>query len=622
MPIATSQILKPYEEGKSCIVLQGRSLYDLELNQDGQIQPLIEILKTEAFRKHNLVTIKYSRSLGITYDLTELNDEEKHQANAVLNNLNIRQIAGQQQRDGLSDGTGRFRPTMYDSHDNRHEGDTDEFVSVLRALLKLGMESNGAKVLRNGKPLRFLILIEYPEHLLPHLNNGTHTLEQTIAIELAYNLSTSLGFRKSDNYTILAESRSGLLDSLIYQHIETVHLPQPATAEKRDFLNALTSYYPQAVPADNLTEEIVANLSNGIPNRSLESIVRSSQRTGQAYTEYDLVSIKQKDIVALSEGTLELIDNSRVMLTNLAGVTIRKPFEILMKVVSCLQKGNASIPRNICLCGAPSTGKTVLALIAAAQAGVPAFNLISPKSQWVGETERRTRLMLTLLKQLGGIGIIDELELQFPMDRNQSSHDSGVTQNLIGQLQSFLADTSVSGKTLLLGTSNRPNAISEAMRQRWVIIPVLMPIPQDYPEIIRSIAIELNREFDSDQHNADLLASAQRFNDAGAAPREIREALIASQAIVMGELSMEHIVFASKDIIPCGNRIASIFSDYVAIQYCRHHSFLPWWDDQSNAPDPDYPYPDYILEVMDEKRLINPEKLYRRITELQPYVNV
>lgn len=99
MPIATSQILKPYEEGKSCIVLQGRSLYDLELNQDGQIQPLIEILKTEAFRKHNIVTIKYSRSLGITYDLTELNDEEKHQANAVLNNLNIRQIAGQQQRD-------------------------------------------------------------------------------------------------------------------------------------------------------------------------------------------------------------------------------------------------------------------------------------------------------------------------------------------------------------------------------------------------------------------------------------------------------------------------------------------------------------------------------------------
>jgi len=600
MSTAVNQVLKPFEEGKGCIVLQGRSMYDLELNADGGVQPLIEILRNQALARHNLVLVQYSRSLGITYDLSDLNSAEKSDVGQILQGFNIRSQAGQRQ----------------------HGGDSDEFVTVLRSLLKLGMQSNESRMLRDGRPLRFLIFIEYPEHLLPHLNNGTHTLEQIIAIELALKLSTSLGYRKSGNYTVLAESRAGLMDSLIYQHVETVNVPQPIAEEKGLFFDALTEHYQGARSAEYLKREIIINLSSGTPNRSLESILLSSERTGTPFNEQDLVAKKQADIVAMSEGTLELIDNSRVQHTSLSGVTIQKPFEILMRIAAGLKRGEKNIPRNICLCGAPSTGKTVLALIAAARAGVPAFNLISPKSQWVGETERRTKVMLTLLKQLGGIGLIDELELQFPMDRNQSSHDSGVTQNLIGQLQSFLADTSMAGKTLLLGTSNRPNAISEAMRQRWIILPVLMPIAQDYPGIVQSIATELNPEFEAIAGTSDIIESAERFYGAGAAPREIREALIASQAVLSGHLGIEHIVFASHDIIPGGSRLAGIFSDYAALSYCRNNSFLPWWDDRQASPDPDYPYPNYIREILTESFLIDQEKLRQRISELQPYVNV
>jgi len=600
MTNAVNQILQPFGEGKGCIILQGRSLYDLELNPSGAVQPLIEILRTQALVRHNLVMVQYSRSLGITYDLSELNSAEKSEVGKVLQSLSIRNHTGQRQ----------------------HGGDADEFVAVLRSLLKLGMQNNESRVMRDGKPLRFLILIEYPEHLLPHLNNGTHTLEQIIAIELALKLGTSLGFRKSGNYTVLAESRTGLMDSLIYQNVETVTLPQPSQAEKEAFYDALLNRYEGAQPVESLSRKVIINLSSGTPNRSLESVLLSSERTGVAFSEKELVAKKQSDIVALSEGTLELIDSSRVQRTILTGVTIQKPFEIIMRIAKGLQRGEKNIPRNICLSGAPSTGKTVLALIAAAQAGVPAYNLVSPKSQWVGETERRTKIMLTLLKELGGIGVIDELELQFPMDRNQSSHDSGVTQNLIGQLQSFLADTSMAGKTVLLGTSNRPNAISEAMRQRWIILPVLMPLAQNYPGIVYSIAKELNQELQATAQDQEIVDSAARFYEAGAAPREIREALIASQAVMSGTLGIEHIVFASFDIIPGGNRVAGIFSDYAALHYCRNNSFLPWWDDRRVAPDPAYPYPDYIREILSDNLLIDRDKLQQRITELQPYVNV
>ena len=230
--------------------------------------------------------------------------------------------------------------------------------------------------------------------------------------------------------------------------------------------------------------------------------------------------------------------------------------------------------------------------------------------------------MLNLLRELGGLGLIDEVELQLPMNRNQNSSDSGVTQNLIGQLQSFLADTSLAGKVCLVGTSNRPNAISEAMRQRWIVLPVLMPLEQDYPEIILSIAESLNPETSIELSNPRLLAASERFSRAGAAPREIREALVASQAVLPNALSIEHIEFASHDIIPNNNSIASIFSDYVALSYCRNNSFLPWWDDEKNLPDPDFPFPGYIREILSDDLSIDHQKLSKRIAELEPYANV
>jgi hypothetical protein len=118
-----------------------------------------------------------------------------------------------------------------------------------------------------------------------------------------------------------------------------------------------------------------------------------------------------------------------------------------------------------------------------------------------------------------------------------------------------------------------PNAISEAMRQRWTIIPVLMPLEMDFPQIVLSIANGLNPALEVDHNDNTLLESANRFYKANAAPREIREALIASMAIIPGELEIKHIEFASIDIIPTGNMSASIYADYCALAYCRNNSF-------------------------------------------------
>ncbi|MCK9235124.1 MAG: AAA family ATPase [Bacteroidales bacterium] len=598
MTTAVNDILKPYAQGRSCIILQGRSLYDLELNASGQIQPLIEILRNQALIQHNLVMVQYSRSTGVTYDLSDLNSSERSNVTKVLSDLGIRNTSG-----------------------TKCASDENEFIHILRALLRLGQQTTPL-TLRDGVPLKFLILIEFSEHLLPQLNNGTHTDEQIMAIELALRLSNSLGFRKSQNYTILSEARLGLMESLIYQNMDSVTISQPGIPDKLELIKALKNRYTNAKVEELLTDEVIANLSSGTPNRSLESIFLTSEKTKEEITPKKLFSRKQSDIISLSEGTLEAIDHDRIKGIKIAGTTIRKPLQLLNRIANGLKEGNKNIPRNIILCGSPSSGKTALTLLAAANASVPAFNLVNPKSQWVGESERRTKVMLNLLRELGGLGLIDEIELQLPMNRNQNSSDSGVTQNLIGQLQSFLADTSLAGKVCLVGTSNRPNAISEAMRQRWIVLPVLMPLEQDYPEIIMSIAESLNPEISVDLGNPRLLAASERFSSTNAAPREIREALIASQAILPNTLSIEHIEFASHDIIPNNNSIASIFSDYVALSYCRNNSFLPWWDDEKNLPALDFPFPGYIREILSDDLSIDHQKLSKLIAELEPYVNI
>ena len=598
MSKAAIQILQPYAEGKSCIIIQGRGLHDLELNQNNQIQPLIELLRTQALSKHNLVMVQYSRSTGVTYDLTDLNNSEKNNVTKVLSDLGIRNNTG-----------------------NKVTGDESEFINILRALLRLGQQTTSL-TLRGDVPLRFLVLIEFSENLLPQINHGTHTQEQIVAIELAFRLSNSLGFRKSQNFTVLAESRQGLIENLIYQNIPSVTIAQPSAADKMDFISALRVRYPNAKPEAELTDEVIANLSSGTPNRSLESIFLSGDKTGNPITAADVFSKKQADIIALSEGTLQAIDHDRVKGIKIVGSTIKKPMEILMRIANGLKNGNKNIPRNIILCGSPSGGKTVLTLIAAANANVPTFTLENSRTMWVGESERKCRLQLNLLRELGGLGLIDEVEMQLPMNRGMQSNDSGVTQNIMGQLQSFLADTSLSGKVCLVGTSNRPNAISEAMRQRWIILPVLMPLQADYTDIVLSIAEGLNPNISISANDNQLIAAAFRFYQASAAPREIREALVSSQAILNGEIGIEHIEFASFDIIPNSNKIASVFSDYCALSYCRNNSFLPWWNDSQNCPFPDFLYPEYMREILTDDFRIDHTKLSKRIAELEPYANV
>ena len=482
--------------------------------------------------------------------------------------------------------------------------------------------------------MAFMLIIHFAEHNTPSMQPGFHSNEQMISIELASTLSKSLGLRKSGSYVIFSEAREGAIDDIINKHIDVLRLYQPAKDEKVEFLTALQKRYPDVKLEKGLTIDIIVNITSNSPNRGLEQIFYTSSLTNQSVSTASLSIKKQEDIIRMSEGALESVDMERIRNVKLVGRNIQRPLEILKITTDALREGKVTAIRNCILAGAPATGKTDLAIMAAFFAQIQAFTLNSPKSSLVGESERKTKLMLSILKEQRGVGIIDELEMVLPMNRGSQNNDSGVTSNLMGQLQQFLSDTSLGGKVSLIATSNKPGSISAAMLSRWVVVPVLMPLLEDMPYIIMSLMESLGFQksshfiaFDNEampnEGNINLIKGiSERFYYAGASPRDIRDSLIIAMAFIPGNISMEHLHFASENVVPSANRESYIHSDLVALLHTKSNAFLPWWDIQNNKPYDDYRFPSYILEVLDNDRKLDFKKLSQKIAELEPYVNV
>lgn len=593
----TELIFEPYDEGDRFVVLRGRNIFDLTINGDGKITPIIEEERTEAL-KRGLILLEYSRSEGLSYDTSGLTRNEAQDVDNVLRQFNI-QNAGK----GNSCST------------------DDEFSSIMRGLLKL-VQANKYPKFRDGKPMAFMVKILFAENNCPEMQPGFHSENQIVAIELASKLSKSIGLRKSGCYVLFCEEREGSMDNVLTRDVRIVRLPQPDKEEKSEFLEACKGRYAGAAILEELSDEAIVNITVNTPNRSLEKLFYASDKTGNEISPRELFIKKQEDIIQISEGTLEAVDFNRIKANKLVGKNIQRPLEIIKQATDGIKKGNSDAIRNVMLCGAPSTGKTDLATFAARESGVQAFSLNSPKGSLVGDSERKTKLMLSLLREQQGIGIIDEVQKVFPMDSNIQSGDGGVTQNLIGQLQTFLSDSSLSGKVCLISTSNEPNKISAAMESRWVYVPVLMPLQEDFPLILVSIVKSINPNFDILSNNPILIEASNSFFHSGASPREMRESVIASKAFIEGSIGLEHVVYASNDVLPTGNRLAYIYSDLIAIKYCSAKSYLPWWLIDEKCPDPNYPYPDYIREILDDNFMINREKLDKYINEIEPFANV
>lgn len=588
--MTTKDIFAPYEvEGHSTIILTGRSIYDDECREDGSISTLVKLMAEYAKNLH-LAMIRYSLAHGVVVPYSMYDKEDSETIKKTLS-------------------TNGITNTKCSSGDCKA---SQELVDILRGISSL-TSGNGSEInWKDGQPMKFLFLFEFTSDVMPTSSNAN----QLVARELIYQLAYSHSFLESGNLLMLTDVVEGKIDSQIHGLIYQKFLPYPNYEDKLVFIKGLRQKYPNAKYAPDLNDQVIANLSSSTPNRSLDLIFRSSHLSDCPIEAKSLIEQKTKDIQTISEGTLTMLDTSRVKNVQLKGENVRIPMMFLDEQSNGLRTRSKFIHTNILLMGAPGTGKTDLAHRASQNANAPIFQLNSPKAGIVGETERRAALQARIFTSTApSIGFIDEITEAMPMQRTQNL-DSGASDAVMQALLNALSDNSREGKSMLIATTNCGFKMGSAMRDRFVVVPVIMPSLEDFPAIICSIAQHVSGST-LNGNDTEIIEASKLFYTKHLMPRRIRIAL--KLACKADGLTAHDVLMAAQDANPLDEAswLSAVYADLCAISLTASRKLLPWYGCERT-----YPFPEYIKSVLDDNYEIDPAKLNNEINRLQPYVNV
>nr|WP_287130431.1 AAA family ATPase [Candidatus Cyanaurora vandensis] len=125
----------------------------------------------------------------------------------------------------------------------------------------------------------------------------------------------------------------------------------------------------------------------------------------------------------------------------------------------------AQAPRGVLLTGPPGTGKTLLAKAVASEGKANFIGVSGPEllSRWVGASELAVRELFAKARQAAPcVVFIDEIDTLAPA-RGSNTGDSGVADRVIGQLLTELDGVRAATGVLLIGATNRADAIDPAL---------------------------------------------------------------------------------------------------------------------------------------------------------------
>ena len=588
--MTTKELFAPYEvDGRSTMILTGRSIYDYECREDGSITTLVKLMAEYAKGLH-LVMVRYSLADGliVPYNMYEKTDVET-----------IKKILSSNGVSNAKCATGNCQASQ-------------ELVEILRGISRMASSSDSNLKWQDGEQMKFLFLFEFTSDIMP---NAT-TVNQLVARELIYQLVYSRPFLDNGNLLVLADVVEGKIDGQVQGLVYHKFLPYPSYEDKLVFVKGLHRKYPDAKYAPELDDQLIANLSSSTPNRGLDLVFRASQISGLPIEVKGLIEQKTKDVQAISEETISMLDTTRVKNVSLKGENVRIPMAFLREQANGLRSRDKSIHPNILLMGAPGTAKTDIAILTAQWATVPIYQLNSPKAGIVGETERRAALQARIFASTTpSLGFIDEITEAMPMQRTHNL-DSGASDAVMQALLNTLSDNTREGKSMLIATTNCGFKMGSAMRDRFVIVPVIMPSIEDFPEIICSIAKQISGSTLNPQ-DANIKEAAKVFYEKHIMPRRIRAAL--KLVCRVDGLTSKAVFEAAKDANPLDEAswLSAIYADLCAISLTVSKSLLPWHGHEDT-----YPFPEYIKGILDEDHQVDPVKLNNEIKRLQPYVNV
>ncbi len=144
---------------------------------------------------------------------------------------------------------------------------------------------------------------------------------------------------------------------------------------------------------------------------------------------------------------------------------VREMIELPLKHPELFERLGVEAPKGVLLHGPPGTGKTMLAKAVASETNANFFSIGGPEimSKFYGESEERLREIFKQAEENApSIIFIDEIDSIAP----KRDEVTGETERrVVAQLLALMDGLESRGKVVVIGATNRPNALDAALRR-------------------------------------------------------------------------------------------------------------------------------------------------------------
>ncbi|MBK1989400.1 AAA family ATPase [Sphaerospermopsis aphanizomenoides BCCUSP55] len=326
-----------------------------------------------------------------------------------------------------------------------------------------------------------IIFIDEIDSLAPDRSAVEGEVEKRLVAQL---LSLMDGFSHSQGVIVLAATnrpdhldpalrRPGRFDREILFRIPDIN-------GRKEILQVLT----RAMPLDETVNlEFIAERTVGFVGADLKAVCQKAaytalrrQVTSVEVQVPETMTVNQADFLqALKEIKPAVLRSMEVEVPHvewedIGGLetikqTLRESVEGALLYPELYRQTKAVAPRGILLWGPPGTGKTLLAKAVASQARANFIGVNGPEllTRWVGASEQAVRELFAKARQADPCVIfIDEIDTLAPA-RGTYSGDSGVSNRVVGQLLTELDGLETGTNILVIGATNRPDALDPAL---------------------------------------------------------------------------------------------------------------------------------------------------------------
>jgi transitional endoplasmic reticulum ATPase len=349
-----------------------------------------------------------------------------------------------------------------------------------------------------------IIFIDEIDSLAPDRNSVEGEVEKRVVAQL---LGLMDGFSQSLGVIVLAATnRPDHLDPALRRpgrFDREVQFRIPDGKGRRDILEILT----RAMPLDETVNlDIIAEGAVGFVGADLKAVCQKAAYTALRRQIPSIegripenMTVNQADFLqGLKEIKPAVLRSVEVEVPHIAwedigGLdkikeTLRESVEGALLYPELYLQTKALAPKGILLWGPPGTGKTLLAKAVASQAKANFISVNGPEllTRWVGASEQAVRELFAKARQAEPcVVFIDEIDTLAPA-RGSYNGDSGVSDRVVGQLLTELDGIEVGSTILVIGATNRPDALDPALLRAGRLD---LQMKVDLPDLASRLAI-------------------------------------------------------------------------------------------------------------------------------------